>query len=86
MHNNVLDYEPDLALFVRDENPLIFYEVITNFAKNNLNEKGALYFEINENLGQEMITLLEKKNFVNIELRKDILGKDRMIKGNLWKQ
>ncbi len=83
MHHNVLDYEPDLALFVRDENPLIFYEAIAKFAKNNLKEKGALYFEINEYLGEEMITLLNKNSFVNIELRNDIQGKDRMIKAYL---
>lgn len=80
MHENVLNYEPGLALFVRDENPLVFYEAITKFAENNLKENGTLYFEINEYLGQEMIALLEKNNFVNIELRKDIQGKDRMIK------
>lgn len=80
MHENVLNYEPNLALFVRDENPLVFYEAIVKFAKTNLKEKGALYFEINEYLGEETITLLKKNNFTNIKLQKDIQGKDRMIK------
>lgn len=83
MHKNVLDYEPDLALYVRDEDPLVFYQAILNFAKNNLKEKGTVYFEINEYLGAEMIELFNKNNFSNIELRKDIQGKDRMIKGNI---
>ncbi len=78
---NVLDNEPHLALFVDDENPLLFYKAICEFAQNNLKEEGTLYFEINEYLGEEMIKLLEEFGFKSIELKKDLFGKDRMIKG-----
>lgn len=78
---NVLDYEPHLALFVEDNNALIFYRKISELAQKNLNENGQLYFEINQYLGTEMIDLLEVKNFKNIELRKDIYENDRMIFG-----
>jgi release factor glutamine methyltransferase len=78
---NVLDNEPHLALFVEDNDALIFYKKIAELAQKNLSERGQLYFEINQYLGKEMIDLLEKMNFKNIELRKDIYGNDRMIKG-----
>ncbi len=80
MKPNVLDNEPHLALFVKDEDPLLFYKTITDFAINNLNESGVLFFEINEFLGKAMIDLLRHKNFQNIELKQDIFKKDRMIK------
>lgn len=79
---NVLDYEPHLALFVEDNDALIFYRKIAELAQNNLSENGRLYFEINQYLGKEMIDLLEKMNFENIELKKDIYDNDRMIKGS----
>jgi len=78
---NVLDYEPHLALFVEDDDALIFYRKISELAQKNLTENGQLYFEINQYLGTEMIDLLETKNFKNIELRKDIYENDRMIFG-----
>ncbi|PXY45641.1 peptide chain release factor N(5)-glutamine methyltransferase [Flavobacterium hydrophilum] len=78
---NVLDYEPHLALFVEDDDALIFYRKIAELAQKNLLEKGQLYFEINQYLGKEMTDLLEKMNFKNIELRKDIYDNDRMMKG-----
>ncbi len=77
---NVLDNEPHLALFVDDDNPLIFYKAISQFAKKSLNLGGALYFEINEYLGEDMIALLKVEGFSNIELKQDFFGKDRMIK------
>jgi len=80
---NVLDYEPHLALFVEDTDALIFYKKIAELAKNNLTEKGILYFEINQYLGKEMINLLKNMDFKNIELRKDIYDNDRMLKGNI---
>lgn len=80
MYKNVLDYEPHVALFVKDTNPLIFYVSIANFAIQKLQKNGALFFEINELFGKEMIKMLLEKGFINIELRKDINGKDRMIK------
>lgn len=78
---NVLDNEPHLALFVEDDNPLQFYKAICEFAQLNLKDKGALYLEINEYLGEDMIQLLNDFGFKSIELKTDIFGKDRMIKG-----
>jgi release factor glutamine methyltransferase len=80
MKKNVLEYEPHLALFVKDNDPLLFYKAISDFAKNNLNPNGKLYFEINEYLGIETKKMLQQKGFKNIILKKDIFGKDRMIK------
>ena len=77
---NVLEYEPSLALFVKNENPLLFYDKIADFALANLNQNGILFFEINQYLGDATVHLLELKGFKNIELRKDIFDKDRMIK------
>ena len=79
---NVLDNEPHLALFVEDNDALIFYKKIAKLAQKNLSENGTLYFEINQYLGKEMIDLLERMKFKNIELRKDIYGNDRMISCN----
>lgn len=76
---NVLDNEPHLALFVDDNDALIFYRKIAELAQKNLSENGQLYFEINQYLGIETYDLLQKMNFKNIELRKDIYGNDRMI-------
>ena len=83
MQDNVLNHEPHLALFVEDENPLIFYRAITQFATKNLKPNGELYFEINEYLGKEMMALLEAFGFKNIQLKQDLFGKDRMICGVL---
>ena len=76
---NVLDNEPHLALFVEDNDALLFYRKIAELAQKNLRNNGKLFFEINQYLGKEMVELLEKMNFKNIELRKDIYGNDRMI-------
>lgn len=83
MHQNVLANEPHRALFVSNENPLIFYEAIANFALINLSKDGLLFFEINEYLGEQTVNLLKDKGFVNIELKKDMQGKDRMIKASV---
>lgn len=80
---NVLDYEPHLALFVDDNDALIFYRKIAALAKSSLLENGQLFFEINQYLGKEMTDLLETMNFKNIELKKDIYDNDRMLKGNI---
>lgn len=80
MKPNVLNNEPHLALFVKDKDPLQFYKAITEFALGSLNEEGALFFEINEYLGNDMIQLLKKNHFDNIELKQDIFKKDRMVK------
>lgn len=81
MKPNVINNEPHLALFVEDEDPLQFYKAITEFALGSLNEEGALFFEINEYLSNDMIQLLKNNGFNNIELKQDIFKKDRMIKG-----
>jgi release factor glutamine methyltransferase len=78
---NVLNHEPELALFVEDDNPLIFYKAITKFARQHLKQGGQLYFEINQYLGDEMMQLLEQHSFKAIELKKDMFGNHRMIKG-----
>ncbi|OFX42896.1 MAG: protein-(glutamine-N5) methyltransferase, release factor-specific [Bacteroidetes bacterium GWA2_40_14] len=80
MQRNVLDYEPATALFVSDADPLIFYRRIAQLSKKLLKKGGALYFEINEGLGNEMIQLLEELNYLEIELRCDLHGKHRMMK------
>jgi len=80
MHENVLAHEPHLALFVANEKPLEFYESIADFAWVTLSDMGLLFFEINEHLGKETVEMLRAKSFTNIELKKDMQGKDRMIK------
>lgn len=80
---NVLDNEPHLALFVEDDDALIFYRKIAELAKKCLNPNGKLYFEINQYLANETIALLKDFGFKNIELRKDIYGNDRMLKASL---
>lgn len=80
---NVLDYEPHLALFVEDNDALLFYRKIAELALKNLALNGYLFFEINQYLGKETVALLEKLGFQNIELRKDFKGNDRMIKARL---
>lgn len=83
MQQNVLAHEPHLALFVTDERPLVFYEAVADFALGNLKESGSLFFEINEYMSKETIQMLRDKSFVFIELRKDMQGKDRMIRAGL---
>ena len=80
MDKNVLDYEPHNALFVSDNDPLVYYKEIAKIATNNLNKNGLLFFEINENYSKQIIELLSNLNFVDIELKKDINGRDRIIK------
>ena len=80
MDKNVLDYEPHNALFVSDNDPLVYYKEIAKIAINNLNKNGLLFFEINEKYSKQIIELLSILNFVDIELKKDINGRDRIIK------
>ncbi len=80
MNRNVVDFEPTSALFVTDEEPLIFYRSIASLASEQLKTNGILYLEINQYLGKETCNLLEGYGFDNIELRKDMFGNDRMIK------
>lgn len=80
MEKNVLEYEPELALFVPDNDPLIFYNRIADFSLTYLKPGGLLYMEINEAMGKKMVEMLQGKGYVNIDLRKDINGRDRMIR------
>jgi len=80
MKDNVLEFEPSSAVFVEDEDPLVFYKKISELAFISLNDKGKLFFEIHEQFGNEIISMLFQIGFVDIELKKDANGKDRMIK------
>ncbi len=79
MSRNVLDFEPRQALFVPDHDPLLFYRKIAHFATTNLNPSGSIFLEINESLGRETTALFEKEGY-KVELKKDLQGKDRMLK------
>ena len=81
--NNVLKNEPHLALFVEDNNPLIFYSKIAELAKSHLTKNGILFFEINQYLGKETFELIKLKGFNKIQLKKDIFGHDRIIIASL---
>lgn len=80
---NVLEHEPYVALFVPDNDPLLFYRRIAFFAKSHLQPNGKLYFEINREFGKQTADLLTEMGFKNTEVRKDISGNDRMVKANL---
>ncbi len=80
IRNNVLNHEPGLALFVENDNPLIFYNAIADFATQRLRDGGHLYFEINQYLGADMIAMLQNFPLKNIELKTDLSGNDRMVK------
>ncbi len=80
MHENVLKFEPHLALFVEDDNPLIFYENIAKIAMQKLKTNSFLFFEIHEDLSKEMVNLLKCFNFHNIIVKSDLQGKNRMIR------
>lgn len=82
MQPNVLEHEPHLALFVSDQDPLVFYNKITGLAKKNLKKGGVLYFEINQYLGNETADLIKKYGFSDIQLRKDLYNNDRMIRAD----
>jgi len=77
---NVLKHEPHLALFVKDDNPLIFYDKIADFSTKYLTQNGLLFFEINQYLGKDLVSLLKQKSFTNIEIKQDLFEVDRMVK------
>lgn len=83
MHENVVDHEPHKALFVPDDDPLIFYKKILSLARNHLRENGKLYFEINEKFGPDLIELCEKERFASLRLLQDMNGKNRFIKARM---
>lgn len=80
MEKNVLEYEPELALFVPDDNPLIFYQHISKYAIEALKHNGMLYFEINPIFYTEMIDMLEEEGFYDIKIKEDMFGKKRFVK------
>ena len=80
MKQNVMHYEPHMALFVSDNDPLEFYTAILQIATNRLVSGGKLYFEINQYLGIEMMDLVMSFGFYDIELKKDSFGNDRMLR------
>ncbi len=82
MQPNVLQHEPHLALFVENHDPLIFYRTIAQIGTTTLTDDGTLFFEINECLESEMIEMLSVLGYRNIECRKDLHGKARMMKAN----
>ncbi len=86
MQKNVLDFEPHLALFVEDSEPLIFYEAIANFAFNNLTDNGLVAVEINEALGEETANVFRRKGFSEVEIIKDMHQKDRFVSAILHKK
>ncbi|MFT7612088.1 MAG: release factor glutamine methyltransferase [Parvicellaceae bacterium] len=83
MSSNVLDFEPGLALFVNDNEPIIFYERIADFALSHLNVGGKLYFEINEKYGIQVMECLKIRNFKDIRIIKDLSGKNRIVAANV---
>lgn len=82
MHKNVLEHEPTSALFVEDDDPLVFYRAIVDFAKKHLLANGQLFLEINEYLGDEMSKLFSENGFKQIEILKDLNGKNRFLIAN----
>lgn len=83
MATNVMEWEPHLALFVEDHDPLLFYRIISDLATKNLGVGGYLYFEINEAFGAEVVKLLQEKGFTSVAIHQDMQGKDRMASA-LW--
>jgi release factor glutamine methyltransferase len=84
MSRNVLEFEPHIALFVDDSDPLIYYKAIFNVSKKILTNGGCIYFEINEAMGQLLAQMFEQYKFSDIEIVKDINGKDRIAKGKKY--
>ncbi len=83
MNKIVLEYEPHLALFVDDNDPLLFYTKIADYALEHLNKNGKLYFEINPVYADELMEMLEKKGFKNVLILKDINNKNRILRCNI---
>jgi release factor glutamine methyltransferase len=80
MHDRVTSFEPHLALFVPDNDALLFYRKLSDFAIKHLNINGNLFVEINEALGNDAVSLFRSTGFTDVQLKKDMQGKDRMIK------
>ena len=84
MERNVIEFEPEKALFVKDEDPLLFYRTIAEKGCVLLRTGGRLFFEINRRFGEATKSLLESKEYRDVELRKDSFGNDRMMSAR-WK-
>lgn len=82
MHLNVVDHEPHTALFVSNNDPLIFYKALSEFGKKRLYGNGSIYMEIHEGLGQDVIDLFKKNGYTHTQLKKDMQGKDRMVRAS----
>ncbi len=80
MRRNVLDYEPHTALFVPNDDPLLFYKAITRFARKRLHKTGSIYLEIHEDLSEDVVYLFKSSGYQRVEVRKDMQGKERMVK------
>ena len=80
---NVVDYEPELALFVDSNDPLLFYRMLLSRAKESLNRSGTLAVEVNERFGRETFELFREQSFKDVELIRDVYGKNRIVKGVL---
>ena len=83
MHQNVIDYDPHLALFVSDSDPLLFYKAISDKSKQTLKSGGKLYFEINEKFGSEVSDCLNKLGYKQVKVHQDLNGKDRFVSGTI---
>lgn len=83
MHANVADHEPHTALFVPNNDPLIFYRALAEFGKKRLYDDGSIYMEIHEEIGNGVVNLFKENGYSNVELRKDMQGKNRMVKASL---
>lgn len=83
MNANVVDHEPHTALFVPDNDALVFYKALAEFGKKRLYENGSIYMEIHEGLGQDVVSIFKDSGYSDVELKKDMQGKDRMVKASL---
>lgn len=80
MNANVVDHEPHTALFVPNNDPLVFYRALAVFGKKRLYENGSIYMEIHEELANDVVNLFKKNGYINVDVKKDMQGKDRMVK------
>ncbi|MCP4459775.1 MAG: peptide chain release factor N(5)-glutamine methyltransferase [Cytophagales bacterium] len=86
MHENVTTHEPEMALFVSDKDPLLFYKQIAQVALEKLKVGGQLYFEIHEDYGSELCDYLEFAGYRNVAVKKDMQGKDRMVRAEIGRE
>jgi release factor glutamine methyltransferase len=84
MEPHVLEHEPHLALFVPDDDPLLFYRAIANYARQSLKPTGKLFFEINPLYAGETVQMLQSLRFTRTEIRRDQFGKERFVKASYF--